>query len=235
MTGIAFHPLFINPRDFEDTDIPAETILDWFEKCDAVWLHNGDPAKPHAELVSGKCSNGYFDCPRVLRYPNICEVLAFQLAKKLRAKGIRPTWVIGSAYAAITFSHELAKAMRALHGAVEKDSSDPDQKRMLWRRMTIPAGAKVLQGEELITTIGTTREVRRAVTEGNAEPVEFLPIVGTIIHRPVQLPMIYEGLEVVSLVERKVWAVEPSECPLCKAGSKRVKPKTHWAELTGKA
>ena len=106
---------------------------------------------------------------------------------------------------------------------------------MLWRRITIPAGAKVLQAEELITTIGTTREVRRAVTEGNAEQVEFLPFVGTIIHRPARLPMVYEGMEVVSLVERAVWAVDPSECPLCKAGSKRVKPKTHWAELTGKA
>jgi orotate phosphoribosyltransferase len=231
----SFNLLHLRPGAFWDIDLSDEVILNWFRECDAVWLHDGDSAKPHAELTSGKCSNGYFDCPRVLKYPALCEILAVQLARKLKASGIRADWVIGSAYAAITFSYEVAKAMGAIHGAVEKDPSDPDQKRMLWRRITIPAGAKVLQAEELITTIGTTREVRRAVTEGNAEQVEFLPFVGTIIHRPARLPMVYEGMEVVSLVERAVWAVDPSECPLCKAGSKRVKPKTHWAELTGKA
>lgn len=233
--SIGFDPLNLDPSEFAGLDVPDETILHWFKECDAVWLHDNDLAKPHAELASGKCSNGYFDCPRVLRYPSLCEILAVQLARKLRALGISPDWVIGSAYAAITFSHEVAKAMKAVHGAVEKDPSDSEQKRMLWRRMTIPAGAKVLQAEELVTTIGTTKEVRRAVIAGNSEAVEFLPVVGTIIHRPPKLPMAYEGLRVVSLVERMVWAVDPKDCPLCAAGSKRVKPKTHWAELTGKA
>lgn len=39
-----------------------EKVLGWFEKFDAVWMHNGDLRKPHAELTSGKCSNGFFDC-----------------------------------------------------------------------------------------------------------------------------------------------------------------------------
>lgn len=227
--------LEINPQPFRYRGVDENIILGWFNECDAVWLHDGDPQRPHAELASGRCSNGYFDCPRVLCYPNVCETLAVLLARKLKDRGINPDWVIGSAYSAITFSHEVAKAMRAMHGAVEKDPSDPNQKKMLWRRMTIPARAKVFQAEELITTIGTTQEVRRAVIEGNSEAVEFLPLVGTIIHRPATLPIAYKDMEVVSLVERAVWAVDPLDCPLCKAGSKRVKPKTHWAELTGKA
>jgi len=224
----------LNPRDFKCVR-PEDLFLAWFKICDAVWLHDGNPKRPHAELTSGKCSNGFFDCMRVLRYPNLCEILALQLAKKLREAGVeKPEWVIGSPYAAITFSFAVAKAFGAIHAFVEKDPSDPKGKRFIWRRMTIPTGASVLQIEELITTSGTFREVHRAVDEGNAEPVNWLPIVGTLVHRPPELPIDYGDKRVVALIEKGVWAVEPKVCPLCKAGSQRLRPKAHWKELTGR-
>lgn len=218
----------------------SETILNWFELCDAAWIHDGDPKKPHAELTSGLCSNGFFDCMRVLKYPNLAEILGWQLAWKLSghsqdiAKAAVADWVIGSPYAAITFSYEVAKALKATHGFTEKDPVDPKGKKMLWARMKISAGAKVLQIEELITTSGTMTEVRRAVEEGNGEPVNFLPIVGALVHRPPKLPADYGDRKVVALIEKEIWAVEQKDCPLCKAGSPRYRPKTHWAELTGK-
>lgn len=215
-----------------------EEIINLFRDHDASWVHDGDPKKPHAELSSGLCSNGYFDCPRVLCRPDIAQNLAWQLAALLEEKqGIgfgSVDWVIGSAYAAITFSYELAHILGAIHGFVEKDPSDPSGKKMLWRRMTIPRGARVFQIEELITTSSTFREVKRAVVEGNAEPVNFLPVIGALVHRPPQLPADYGDVSVVALVEREVWAVKPDNCPLCKAGSPRYRPKSHWAELTGK-
>lgn len=226
----------IPPDSYLNVDLPLEGIMRWFEQCDAAWVHDGDPKKPHAELTSGKCSNAFFDCLRVLRHPNLCQILANQLFRKLQAFGIKEAdWVVGSAYAAITFSYEVAKLFGATHGFVEKDPKDPDGKRMLWSRMTIPAGARVLQVEELITTIGTTREVRRAVLEGNAEkPVNFLPVVGVLVHRPPKLPAAYGDFQVIAVIEKEVWAVDPP-CDLCKAGSARYRPKTHWKELTGKA
>lgn len=220
----------INPRDFDKKKLSPEDILEWFDCCDAVWLHDGDPTKPHAELISGMCSNGYFDCPRVLEYPNLTEILAQQLVKLLKDKIPQPDWVIGSAYAAITFSYEVAKAFGAVHGFVEKDPSDPKQRTMLWRRRTIPDGAKVLQVEELITTAHTMKEVRRAVEEGNSERVNFMPIVGALIHRPPKLPADYGDTEVVALIEQEVWAVDPKACTLCQAGSPRYRPKSHWKE-----
>lgn len=223
----------LDPRNFDEGILSMGKILGWFEACDAVWLHDGNPEKPHAELTSGKCSNGFFDCLRVLENPNLCEILALQLAWKLRGIG-RADWVIGSPYAAITFSHEVAKIFEAIHGFCEKDPTDPKGKRMLWRRRTIPAGSTVLQIEELITTAGTMIEVRRAVEEGNSEPVNFLPVVGALVHRPPELPVDYGDRKVTALIEKEVWAVDPSECSLCKAGSKRYRPKTHWKELTGK-
>lgn len=219
-------------------ELSQEEILRLFQVAGAAWMHDGDPGKPHAELTSGKCSNGFFNCQLVLEIPNLCEILARELARNI-LKVIRGPWnwgefwVIGSPYAAITFSYEVAKRLSAVHGFAEKDPADPTGKRMVWRRRTIPRGSKVLQIEELITTSGTFREVRRAIQEGNEEPVDFYPVVGTLVHRPPKLPADYGDVKVVALVEKEVWAVDPP-CDLCKAGSRRYRPKTHWKELTGK-
>ncbi len=228
------------PRAFKGSILSPEEILEWFDVLDAGWMHSGDPKDPHAELSSGKCSNGFFDCMRVLCWPNLCEILACQLVKKLRAEGAvnEVDWVIGSSYAAITFSYEVARVLRVIHGFTEKDPivvpTDPKRKGMLWRRMTIPKGETVLQMEELVTTSRTFKEVRRAIESGNSEPVNFIPTVGALVHRPSKLPADYGDREVIALIEKEVWAVEPSECSLCKAGSERVKPKANWAKLTGK-
>lgn len=232
-------PKDVKPGGFHQFPVREEIFLGWFESCDAIWLHEGDPKKPHAELTSGLCSNGFFDCMRVLKYPNLCEALARQLAIKIQQtignQGRPIDWVIGSPYAAITFSYEVAKALGAIHGFVEKDPNDPAGKKMVWRRMVIPKNSVVLQMEELITTSGTFKEVRRAVEEGNSELVEFESVVGVLVHRPPKLPVDYGERKVVSLIEREVWAVKPEDCPLCKEGSQRLRPKTHWKELTGKA
>lgn len=218
--------------------LSQEQILEWFQWADAYWGYEGEPSpqKPHAELSSGLCSNGYFDCPRLLSYPEVAEVLGTEAAFRLRAMtNGRIDWVVSSAYSAITFGHEVAKALEARFANVEKDPADPAQKRMLWRRLSMPPDSKVLQAEELITTVGISDEVRRAVQEGNeAKNLIFLFPIVALVHRPPSLAEAALRRNIVALVEKEIWAVPPSECPLCKAGSPRFKPKTHWAELTGK-
>ena len=228
--------LIDDPRHYDDKILTSDDVLSWFDVYDAVWVYDAsNPEAPHAELSSGKCSNGFFDCMRVLRNPRLCEILGFQLARKLKEAGVKKVdWVIGSPYAAITFSHEVAKAYNAIAAFAEKDPSDPKGKKMIWRRMQIPKDAVVLQVEELITTSGTFVDVCRAVNEGNYEPVNWLSIVGTLVHRPPKLPVDYNGIEIVSLIEQVVWAVD-APCRLCNAGSPRYRPKANWAKLTGKA
>lgn len=233
--------LIDDPRHYDDKILSAEEILGWFDVYDAVWMHDGRPESPHAELSGGKCSNGFFDCMRVLCNPKLCEILARQLVRKLKEAGIEKVdWVIGSPYAAITFSHEVAKGFNAVHAFTEKDPrvipTDPKRKGMLWQRMQIPKNAIVLQVEELITTSRTFKEVRWAVEKGNYEPIEWLPVVGTLVHRPpTKLPVTYDGIEIVSLVEVEIEVWTQEDCPLCKIGSPRYRPKENWAKLTGKA
>jgi hypothetical protein len=223
--------------------LSQEEILHWFEISDACWFHDGDPESPHAELASGFCSNGYISCPQLLKMPNVNYILANQLAMKLKHLGVKKDevqWAVGSAYSAITFSYEVAKILNLYHGYTQKDINDPQKQ--VWKKFEIPEGATVLQIEELITTSNTFRAVRKAIRKGNRNHINFLPIIGTLVHRPPEKRSYYifddEGKKVeavvVALIEKEIWAVDPLECPLCRAGSKRYKPKENWEKLTGK-
>ena len=213
-----------------------EEILALYEKENAVWFFNydGDPKAPHVELTSGLCSDGYVNSAPVLADPANVELLVSELVTRLAKRNVvRVDWVIGSAYAAITFSYELARQLGARHGFVEKDPVNP--KKMLWSRLTIPAGSMILQCEELITTLGTTMEVRRVIQEGNKEQVFFMPDVATAIYRPEKL----QGglIDVISLVAKEVKVWKPEGCPLCAQGSEKLRPRQtqeNWAWLTGK-
>jgi len=227
----------LKPKDFKDRDVSVEEMLSWFDVCDAYWMHSGDTGDPHAELTSGMCSNGFFDCLRVLKYVNLSEILANQLARKIRvAIGEQKVdWVIASPMAGITFGHDVARALGAtIFMFTEKD---PNQKgKMLWKRMVIPEGETVLQIEELTTTSKTLNAVQEAVNVGNPNSVNWLPYIGIFVHRPPKLPVDqYGDRKVVPLIEKAIWAVDPDQCQLCKDGSVRYRPKTHWRELTGKA
>jgi orotate phosphoribosyltransferase len=211
-------------------------ILALYEKANVVWFfnYNGDPKAPHAELTGGLCSDGFVNSPPVFTDPETVECLASELVALLQSRNaIRPDWVVGSAYSAITFSYEVARQMRKHHGYAKKDPTDP--KKMIWDHLVIPEGALVLQCEELITTLGTTLEVRRAIEAGNPNPVRFLPDVATVIYRPAHLGNV-GIIDVIALVAREIKTWKPEECPLCKAGSQRLRPRQgqNWAKLIGR-
>jgi orotate phosphoribosyltransferase len=225
-------------RSFRGRMASQEEILEVFKACAASWVHDGDPSKPHAKLTSGKHSNGFFDCLRVLCYPHLAEAMAEQLVIRLSSviDCSKVGWVIGSPMAGITFAHEVARLLgpEVIAAFVEKNPDNPDE--MIWRRRAIPGDAYVLQVDELVTTAKTLNAVERAVRTGNPNPVNFLPVVGMLVHRPDKLVNSYGDRGVVTVIEKKIWAVRPDKgepCALCEAGSAALKPKTHWEELTG--
>ena len=200
------------------------------ERADALWLHSGDASRPHAELTSGKCSDGFVDVLRALRFSDICYLLAGELATKIREVYNGPiNWVIGSDHAGAVFSQNVAIHLTAQHDFTEKGEG----KSQLWKRFKIQPGEVVLQVEELMTTSLTFQEVRKGIREGNAEaPVTFAPVAGVLVHRSDVWEI--EETKIVPFVHYDIKVWEPSECPLCKAGSKRLRPKQNWAELTGR-
>lgn len=208
-----------------------DEVRSLLERSDALWLHSGDPSHPHAELTSGKCSDGFVDVLRALRFASVCYQLAAQLAAKIREvfNAGHIDWVIGSDHAGAVFSQNVAIHLEAQHDFTEKGEG----KSQLWKRFKIKPGQVVLQVEELMTTSLTFQEVRKGMREGNdGVPITFAPVAGVLVHRSDVWEI--EETKIVPFVHYDIRVWEPSECPLCKQGSKRLRPKQNWAELTGK-
>lgn len=219
--------------------LTQDSITHILQLCDALWLHSGDPDAPHAELTSGKCSNGFVDVLRALRYTNVCNILAYHMVHAIEAtlygenapRSASLEWVVGSDHAGAAFSHDVARWMGCQHDFTEKGG--PDGKEQLWKRFAIREGEGILQVEELMTTAGTLMAVREGIRKGNPNPVNFVPAVGVLVHRSDVYEI--EGAPVVYLAHYDISVWDPADCPLCARGSKRLRPKTHWAELTGKS
>ena len=228
---------------WENRDISQKQILSWFEVYGCGWVYSGEPRadQAHAKLRSEKCSNAYFDCRKLFElWPRGCAILGHQLARKIKNAGLvgEFDWIVSSSNSAITFGHHVAVSLGSVaSGFTQKDPEDKDNnKAQIWTRK-MPKKARVLQVEELSTTIDTPKEVRRAVVQGQGpdDTVAFLPTIAMLIHRPAELPISYGDWNIISLVELVVWSDTPDKCPYCKVGSKPVEPKANWAELTGEA
>lgn len=227
--------------DFSE-QITLEEFDHVFRLADALWLHDGDLAMPHAELTSERCSDGFVDVLRVLKYTNLCEIFARELisiynfgrvnfgltGKAPKELLLDPDWVIGSDHAGATISYEVARQLKAKHDFTEKG---PD-KTQLWRRHVIEPDEVVLQVEELITTTGTLQDVREGIRNGNPNPVTFVPVVMTLVHRSDTYE--FEESPILYFRHYDIASWKPEECPLCAVGSKRLRPKQNWAELTRK-
>jgi hypothetical protein len=176
----------------------------------------------------------------VLSHPKLNQMLAHQLVLRLEEVDVRAVdWVVGSDHGAATFSYEVARQLSlrydrdVRHDFAERDLRDVQGKRMQWKRHEILPSEIVLQVEELITTRFTLQEVHRAMEEGNPNSVVFHEKKGTIVLRPSRLSREYD--DIVALVRLEIQKWDTSECPLCRAGSRRISsPKKNWKELVGR-
>ena len=240
--------MLLNHREFEYRDpLSNEEFNHVFTLCEAKWIHNGDPKMPHAQLTAGNCSNGFVDVMRVLHYPNLCEIMAIQMAhvfeQALMANPNLPrwergnrNWIIGSDHAAAVFSQRIAARLMARHDFPTKgpDKKLPDgstEKTQIWKRLEIQPDEMVLQVEELVTTTATLEAVRKGIVNASKDPVNFFPQVMTLVHRSPQKD--FYGFPILYVRHYDIESWKPDKCPLCAKGSKRIKPKENWAELNG--
>lgn len=221
---------FLSPSIFNDRDMTKEEFEHIFKVTDAFWLHSGNPKDPHAELTAGKCSNGFIDVLRVLRYTNICEIMAEMLVRKLleHIPNANPDWVVGSDHAAADLSHSVAVMLNAQHDFPEKGPG----KTQAWKRFKVKSNEIVLQVEELMTTAKTVLDVRNGIRAYHNYSINFVPVILVLAHRSDIYKV--ENSEVVYFMHYDINSWEPKDCPLCKAGSKRVHPKANWEELTSR-
>jgi orotate phosphoribosyltransferase len=228
-------PAALDVRDSLDGRLlPEAELIAILKNHRALWQHSGRPEDPHAILSSGLCGDGFIDVLQAIRRSRICALFGEQMKiavlKRLRSSGFDGSidWVVGSDHGSAAFSHSVALSFAAQHDFTEKAA---DKKKQIWERLEIKPGETVLQAEEVIIQGRATMAVREAVRKGNRSPVTFAPVIATLLHQSHLRHL--DGVPIVWLVHVDINVWDPSECPLCAAGSPRVNPRTNWTELAG--
>ena len=197
-----------------------------FQQHGAIWIHSGDAKKPHALLTSGLHSDGFVNCTLVTQHAALLqkivsdgEGLASQLPKE------KVDWVIGSAFGAVTFAYAVALQLNARTGFTEKDGEG-----MKLSRFEIGTNEKVLVVEDTISTGGSTLKTIEGMLKAGVPSENIVPMIVCLVNRSSSNSL--AGRELRSLIKTDIHTWQPDECPLCKAGSQAVRPKSHWKELT---
>lgn len=180
-------------------------VLDILREC-------GSLLEGHFLLSSGKHSDRYCQCAKLLQYPGKSEkVLAF-VAEQVR--GLGATVIAGPAMGGIVVAYELARQLEIRGVFTERVDSDMK----LRRGFEITKGEKVLIGEDVVTTGKSTMETVRAIEALGGEVVGLCCIVD---RRPegTDLPF-----PVFSATTLDVNTFDPDACPLCASGLPAEKP-----------
>ena len=169
----------------------------------ALFRQTGALLEGHFQLSSGLHSPHYFQCARVLQYPEYAEALCGRIAARFSKDAVGV--VIAPALGGIVVSQEVGRQLNARSIFAERR----DNELALRRGFEIAAGERVLVCEDVITTGGSAGEVLSIVRKSGGTVVG----VGAIVDRSGGA----SGLEnCYSTVAMKVLAYKPDECPLCK-------------------
>lgn len=236
---LVFNPEVVNERIREGDLLSSDEIARLFTLAHAFYRYLDVPAGmerlPHVLLTSGMHSDKYFDCPLVLQYTKLCQIMACQLIYNLRQGGHltpNPTVVIGSSYAAITLSYEVARQLGCRHIYTEKG---PEKSKTLSRYPILP-NDRVLMVEELITTLSTAEAQEAAIMATNPPNFTMVPVLGVMVNRSAMDT--FHDRPIVSVLDTRtsdalrpsLW--NPTDCPLCQAGSILVQNvKASWTSL----
>ena len=164
----------------------------------------------HFLLSSGKHSDGYVQCAKLLMYPDKAEKAIKEIVKKL--EGVDFDIVVGPAMGGIIVSYELGRQTGKPSIFAERENGEMK----LRRGFTIEKGQKVLIAEDVVTTGKSAYEAIKVVEEAGGEVIG----IGCIVDRSngdIKYP-------VYSAVKLNINTYESDNCPLCKENIPIVKP-----------
>lgn len=164
----------------------------------------------HFLLSSGKHSNMYCQCAKLLQYPDKAEKVLNVVANKL--KSIDFDIVIGPAMGGIIVAYELGRQMKKPAIFTER----ADGVMTLRRGFEIKKGEKVLITEDVVTTGKSSLETAEVIKALGGEVVGIACIVDRSARNI--------GYDVYSAVKLNIEAYDKENCPLCKEGLSYVKP-----------
>jgi orotate phosphoribosyltransferase len=181
----------------------------------------------HFLLSSGKHSKFYLQSAKVLENPKIAAKLSDELAKIINEAGVKADSVCAPALGGILAGYELARALNLRSIFTER----VDGKMALRRGFSIAKGEKFIICEDIITTGGSALESAHIITELGGEIVAFAALAnrGFCARYGSKKPTnpackLPNDIPFFALEDFEFEIFEPSECPMCKNGSKAIKP-----------
>ncbi|MDD7464413.1 MAG: orotate phosphoribosyltransferase [Anaerococcus sp.] len=127
----------------------------------------------HFLLSSGKHSNRYVQCAKLIQNPKYCQEVAEIIAEEVKNKGIEVDLCVGPAMGGVIISYEVARAL-----GVDAIFAERLEGNMTLRRgFSIEKGTKILVVEDVITTGKSSFETIEVIEQFGGEVVGLASIV----------------------------------------------------------
>ncbi len=181
----------------------------------------------HFLLSSGNHSQYYLQSAKVLEDPKTAELLTANLAKNIKNAGISVDTVCSPALGGILAGYELARALDARFIFTER----VNKVMTLRRGFEVKQNEKILICEDIITTGGSALEAAKVIESEGGKIVGFAALANRGFckiygeekepERECKLP---KNLPFFALGNFEFEIYTPKTCPMCKTGSKAIKP-----------
>lgn len=178
-------------------------VVEILKECEAL-------LEGHFLLSSGKHSNRYCQCAKLMQYPDKTEGVISIVADKVKALDIDV--VVGPAMGGITAAYELGRQLGKRSIFTERENNVMT----LRRGFEIKPGERILIMEDVVTTGKSSMETAKVLEELGGKVVGL----GCIVDRKAS----EIDLPIYSAVELEFETYDLGSCPLCEGGSAPVKP-----------
>ncbi|WP_394271190.1 orotate phosphoribosyltransferase [Anaerococcus nagyae] len=173
-----------------------DKTLDLLKKSDAL-------LEGHFLLSSGKHSDRYIQCAKLIENPAYCEEVAEIIAENLKEAGIEVDLCVGPAMGGVIISYEVARVL-GVHAIF---TERVDNQMTLRRGFEIKEGSKVIIVEDVITTGKSSFETVNVIRGYGAEVVALTSIVNRSGKDEIN------GVPVISATKINVSTWDPDDLP----------------------
>jgi orotate phosphoribosyltransferase len=190
------------------------------EKILGILIESQALLEGHFLLSSGRHSDRYFQCAKLLQYPDkakaVFEDVVQKISDDIKTGKIKVDLVVGPAMGGIIAAWETARQLGVPSIFTERDENG---KMTLRRGFEIKPGQNVLIVEDVVTTGKSSLECAAALEEAGAVITGLACVVDRRAEGVQDIPWLF-----YPAVKLTAGNWEASECLLCKQGIPVIKP-----------
>lgn len=164
----------------------------------------------HFLLSSGKHSNAYCQCAKLLQYPDKAEKVLNIVTEKIKDMNI--DLVVGPAMGGIIVAYELGRQLNKPAIFTERVEGEM----ALRRGFEIKHGQRIIIAEDVVTTGKSSMETVKVIESFGGVVIGIACIADRTVSEV--------GLPVWGAIKLQIETWDKEECPLCKKGIEYIKP-----------